>query len=62
MAAVTRLGLYGGPRAVFGASVPTDVQVHPPGMAPDANLRRKIQEDDELLLVVIMAFLQIKDE
>ena len=40
----------------------TPEPVHPPGMRRDADLRRRIQEDDELLLQVIMAFLQIKDD
>lgn len=44
------------------APVPfTPEPVHPPGMG-QAGIRKQIIEDDEMILAVIMAFLQIKDE
>ena len=48
---------FGTAWAVQGAVV----QVHPPGMGRRA-LPRRILEEDEILLAVIMAFLHIKDE
>lgn len=40
-----------------------DEEVHPPGTVPvDADIRRWILEEDDMLLAVIMAFLRIKDD
>lgn len=47
------------------AAVPPDFTpepVHPPGLSKYRALQRRILEEDELLLGVIMAFLQIKDD
>ena len=45
------------------APVPfTPEPVHPPGMGISPEVKRRILEEDELLIAVIMAFLQIKDD
>ena len=48
----------------FGGVVPfTPEPVHPPGAGRmDPGLRRRILEEDETIMAVIMAFLQIKDD
>lgn len=59
-----------GPRAISIATqgyvclavVTEEVGVHPPGMGISAERKRRILEEDELLIAVIMAFLQIKDD
>ncbi len=44
----------------YGRLVPDD-QVHPPGMGR-VGVRRWIQEEDDFLMAIIMAFLRIKDD
>lgn len=44
----------------YGRLAP-DERVHPPGMGY-ADLRQWIQEEDDLLMAIIMAFLRIKDD
>lgn len=53
---------YGLGRLEIEAPAPfTPEPVHPPGMGR-GEIRKRIIEEDEMILAVIMAFLHIKDE
>ena len=55
-------GYFATPYYMRGALEPfTPEPVHPPGMGT-ADMRRWIQEEDDMLIAIIMAFLRIKDD